>query len=79
MRWRNEMGEFRIRLVDEEPETIMVSVEGTMSEGILLGGAMLRVRPLADLEFDDPETARVLSRVRERRAAQHPAEVSAED
>ncbi|HEY3718032.1 MAG TPA: helix-turn-helix transcriptional regulator [Jatrophihabitantaceae bacterium] len=69
MRWRNEMGEFRIRLVDEEPETITVSVEGTMSEGILLGGAMLRVRPLADLEFDDPETARVLGRVRERRTA----------
>ena len=81
MRWRNEMGEFRIRLVDEEPETITVSVEGTTSESTTsestpLGGAMLRVRPLADLEFDDPETARVLSRVRERRTAKHPTEVS---
>ncbi|HZE49047.1 MAG TPA: helix-turn-helix transcriptional regulator [Jatrophihabitantaceae bacterium] len=103
MRWRNEMGEFRIRLVDEEPETITVSVAGTTSEsttsegttsegttskgttsesttseGTPLGGAMLRVRPLADLEFDEPETARVLSRVRERRTAKHPVEVSAE-
>ncbi len=59
MRWRNHLGQFRVRIVDEMPQTIMISI----------GRTSLRVRPLADLEIDDAETARILARVRQRRVA----------
>lgn len=62
MRWHHHLGEFRITLVDIDPATITVLVDDERWTGLAV-----RVRPLADLEVDDPELARVLVRMRERR------------
>ena len=64
MRWHNYLGEFRLTVVDVEPPAIAVVI--TDAER---GEMSLRVRPLSDVEVGDPETARLLARVRARRAA----------
>jgi len=55
-RWRTLAGEFRVRLVDQLPASVV----------IVAGGLPVSVRPLHEIEADHPETRRVLARVRER-------------
>jgi transcriptional regulator with XRE-family HTH domain len=64
LRWLNYQGEFRITLVDHEPASITIMVEDPA-----YGATSVRVRPLVDVELNDPDTGRLLTRVRERRAA----------
>ncbi|HEY6747074.1 MAG TPA: helix-turn-helix transcriptional regulator [Mycobacteriales bacterium] len=54
MRWQTLDGEFRVRLVDEPPETVTV----------LVGDLPVAVRAIHDLESADPRVARALTRVR---------------
>jgi transcriptional regulator with XRE-family HTH domain len=54
MRWRTLDGEFRVRLVDTPPESVTV----------LVGDLPVAVRPIHDIESDDPRVARALGRVR---------------
>ena len=58
MRWMTIAGEVRVRLVDEAPEALTV----------LVGGTLVRVRPLHDIEAMDSHTARILARLRGRTA-----------
>ena len=55
-RWRTISGEFRVRVVEQLPASVVVMV----------GDLPVAVRPLHEIEGDDPETRRVLARVRER-------------
>jgi transcriptional regulator with XRE-family HTH domain len=57
--WQTSLGKVRARMVEELPVSIEIKV----------GERVYRVRPLADVETDDPVTARVLLRYREREAA----------
>lgn len=64
MRWQTLDGEFRIRLVDERPETVTV----------LVGELPVAVRAIHDLESADPRVARALTRVRAAPPSAVPAE-----
>jgi transcriptional regulator with XRE-family HTH domain len=57
--WQTSMGKVRARMVEELPESVEITV----------GSTAYRVRPLAEVQSDDPVTARVLLRYREREAA----------
>ena len=54
LRWRSPYGEVRVRLFEQPVGTIEVVVQGKS----------WRVRPLSDVESDDPWVTRVLSRMR---------------
>ena len=60
LRWLVGYGEFRVRLVDETPETVT----------ILVGDLPVPVRPLTDIEAGGPQVRRALARLRRRT---HPA------
>ena len=55
-RWSTIFGEFRVRTVDQLPE----------SEPVLVSDLTVLVCSLHDIEAEDPETRRVLARLRER-------------
>lgn len=57
-RWRVAGGELGLEIVDELPPSVAVSV----------GERAVQVLPLLDLELDDTEAARLVQRVRTRRA-----------
>jgi transcriptional regulator with XRE-family HTH domain len=57
--WQTSLGKVRARMVEELPVSIEINV----------GTTAYRVRPLAEVQTDDPVTARVLLRYRERSAA----------
>jgi transcriptional regulator with XRE-family HTH domain len=61
-RWRMISGEFRVRIVDSLPPSVVVLVEDLP----------VRVRPLHDIEATDATTQRVLTRLRERLAGNVP-------
>jgi transcriptional regulator with XRE-family HTH domain len=56
MRWCTPDGEFRLRIVDERPDTVT----------IFCGDLAVPVRVLHDIELENPRVRQALSRVRER-------------
>jgi transcriptional regulator with XRE-family HTH domain len=56
LRWQTSDGEFRVRWIDERPETVTV----------LVADAPTAVLTLHDIEANDPRTRHVLSRIRRR-------------
>lgn len=54
MHWESPFGEVRARIIPAEPVHVTIVVEGRPC----------RIRPLADIESDDPWVARVLERMR---------------
>jgi hypothetical protein len=54
LRWKCPYGEIRARLVEQRPRSVEV----------LLYGQVWAVRPLSDVESDDPWVTRVLARMR---------------
>lgn len=55
-RWWSWFGEVRLRVVDERPRAIEVTV----------GEHRIAVRPLVEIEADDPAIQRILARLRQR-------------